>query len=115
MKKYYAVAKGRKTGIFTTWNECEKQVKGFPGAIYKSFSAEAEAKRFLSGNKFLSSDRTRLCVLCSKPKASRGALCVICARKKRALESSLNLKYGLNQTNLITVKSCSSVKIYLII
>ena len=46
-QKYYVVWKGRKTGIFTTWAECEKQVKGFVGAQYKSFatSAQAEAAR----------------------------------------------------------------------
>lgn len=25
--KWYAVARGHKTGIFTSWSECEKQVK----------------------------------------------------------------------------------------
>lgn len=115
-KKYYAVAKGRKTGVFTSWGECEAQVKGFPGAIYKSFQTEAEALRFMSSNKFLSSDKTRLCLLCSKPKASKGTLCVTCTRKKRDLESRLNLKYGLSKTNLITAKAtfkCEDVFDYL--
>ena len=43
-KKFYVVWKGRKTGIFTTWSECEAQVKGFTGARFKSFPTEAEAK-----------------------------------------------------------------------
>ena len=42
-KKYYVVWKGRKTGVFTSWAECEKQVKGFVGAQYKSFDHESEA------------------------------------------------------------------------
>ena len=42
-QKYYVVWKGRKTGIFTTWAECEKQVKGFVGAQFKSFESEALA------------------------------------------------------------------------
>ncbi|MBI2331225.1 MAG: ribonuclease H family protein [Chloroflexi bacterium] len=42
-QKYYVVWKGRKTGIFTTWAECEKQVKGFVGAQYKAFDSEPEA------------------------------------------------------------------------
>lgn len=50
MAKYYAVKKGRNTGIYTTWDECKKQVEGFSGAIYKSFPAYEEAKQFL-GNK----------------------------------------------------------------
>ena len=42
-QKYYVVWKGRKTGIFTTWAECEKQVTGFVGAQFKSFESEALA------------------------------------------------------------------------
>jgi ribonuclease HI len=42
-QKYYVVWKGRRTGIFTSWVECEKQVKGFVGAQYKAFESEAEA------------------------------------------------------------------------
>lgn len=42
-QKYYVVWKGRKTGIFTTWAECEKQVKGFVGAQFKAFENEMEA------------------------------------------------------------------------
>ncbi|MDX2231444.1 MAG: viroplasmin family protein [Leptolyngbyaceae cyanobacterium bins.349] len=42
--KYYAVIKGRKTGIFTSWSQCEQQVKGFSGAIFKSFGTRAEAE-----------------------------------------------------------------------
>jgi ribonuclease HI len=36
-QKYYVVWKGRKTGIFNTWQECSAQVTGFNGAEYKSF------------------------------------------------------------------------------
>jgi ribonuclease HI len=43
-QKYYVVWKGRKTGVFTSWAECEKQVKGFVGAQYKAFESEAEAE-----------------------------------------------------------------------
>lgn len=43
-QKYYVVWKGRKTGIFTSWSECEKQVKGFVGAEYKAFGTFKEAE-----------------------------------------------------------------------
>lgn len=43
---YYAVARGRNVGIFPTWGDCEKQVKGFPGAVYKKFSTQSEAEKF---------------------------------------------------------------------
>ena len=42
--KYYVVWKGRKTGIFTSWAECEKHVKGFVGAQYKAFGSSQEAE-----------------------------------------------------------------------
>ena len=42
-QKYYVVWKGRKTGIFTSWAECEKQVKGVVGAQFKSFESATEA------------------------------------------------------------------------
>jgi ribonuclease HI len=43
-QKYYVVWKGRKPGIFTSWAETEKQVKGFAAAQYKSFDSLKEAE-----------------------------------------------------------------------
>jgi ribonuclease HI len=43
-QKYYVVWKGRKPGIFTSWAETEKQVKGFAAAQYKSFDSQKEAE-----------------------------------------------------------------------
>lgn len=48
-KKYYVVWKGRKPGIFTTWNECKAQVDGFTGARYKSFPTLGEAESAFGG------------------------------------------------------------------
>ncbi|KAL6420458.1 hypothetical protein ACFW04_014447 [Cataglyphis niger] len=44
---YYAVAKGRKSGIYATWDECSTQVLKFPGSIYKKFATESEAQNFI--------------------------------------------------------------------
>jgi ribonuclease HI len=46
-KKYYVVWKGRKRGIYSTWAECEQQVKGFVGAQYKAFESPGEARTAL--------------------------------------------------------------------
>jgi ribonuclease HI len=43
-QKYYVVWKGREPGIFTSWVEAEKQVKGFAAAQYKSFETLKEAE-----------------------------------------------------------------------
>ena len=47
--KYYAVRAGRSTGVFLTWAECQKQVTGFPGAVFKSFTTIEEAENFVKG------------------------------------------------------------------
>ena len=46
--KYYAVKKGRNPGIYTSWDSCLKEVKGFSGAIYKSFKSKEDALAFLN-------------------------------------------------------------------
>lgn len=49
--KYYVVWKGRKTGIFTSWDECKAQTNGFEGAVFKSFeSKELAEKAFMSSS-----------------------------------------------------------------
>lgn len=47
--KYYAVQRGRSTGVFFSWAECQKQVTGFPGAVFKSFLTIEEAEAFAKG------------------------------------------------------------------
>ncbi len=43
--KYYVVWKGAKPGIYESWEECQKQVKGYKGAIYKAFQSRKEAEK----------------------------------------------------------------------
>ena len=49
MAKFYAVRKGVNPGVYKTWDECKAQVSGFPGAEYKSFPNEKDARAYLSG------------------------------------------------------------------
>ena len=51
MVKYYAVKKGRQTGVFSSWDECKTMVQGFKGAVYKSFASLEEAQNFLQEKK----------------------------------------------------------------
>lgn len=46
-KKYYAVRKGKKNGIYNTWDKCKEQVSGFSGAEYKSFTSLEEANIYM--------------------------------------------------------------------
>ena len=48
-QKFYVVWQGKQTGVFTSWADCEAQVKGVEGAKYKSFPTRAEAEAALAG------------------------------------------------------------------
>lgn len=50
MSKIYAVKVGINPGIYFTWAECEAQVKGYKGAIYKSFPTKEAAENWLDPN-----------------------------------------------------------------
>jgi ribonuclease HI len=47
--KFYVVWKGRKTGVFSSWEACAVQVQGFTGAQYKSFTSRAAAEKAFRG------------------------------------------------------------------
>ncbi|NFI96011.1 reverse transcriptase-like protein [Clostridium botulinum] len=47
--KIYAVRIGLNPGIYETWSECQKNVVGFKGSDYKSFTSKEEAELYLSG------------------------------------------------------------------
>lgn len=49
--KVYAVARGRKIGIYSDWQSCEQQVKGYPNSCYKKLSSKSEALHFIESNK----------------------------------------------------------------
>lgn len=42
-KKYYVVWNGYATGVFDSWEECQLQTKGYPGAKYKAFYSQEAA------------------------------------------------------------------------
>ena len=46
---FYAVFKGKNgvSGIYSTWDECQKLTKGVSGVQYKKFSTRAEAEDYL--------------------------------------------------------------------
>lgn len=46
--KFYAVRIGKEPGIYHTWNECLDQVRGFPKAMFKSFTTLSDAQKFVN-------------------------------------------------------------------
>ncbi|KAL2632942.1 hypothetical protein R1flu_004421 [Riccia fluitans] len=47
---YYAVARGHRPGVYTSWAETKAQVDRFPDARHKKFSSRAEAEAFIARN-----------------------------------------------------------------
>ena len=48
--KFYAVWHGNPPGLYTSWDACQKAIKGVSGAQYKSYGSRAEAQRALDGS-----------------------------------------------------------------
>ncbi|AMB98841.1 ribonuclease H [Aerococcus urinaehominis] len=49
MAKYYAVRRGRKPGIYRTWDQAKAQVQGYSQAEFKSFTDPDQAQAFMAG------------------------------------------------------------------
>lgn len=51
-QKYYVVWDGVTPGIYTSWTECQLQVKGYDSAKYKSFDNREEAERAFASSPY---------------------------------------------------------------
>ncbi|MCD8421767.1 viroplasmin family protein [Tenacibaculum finnmarkense] len=72
-KKYYVVWKGQKTGVFTSWNVCKKQITNFQGAQYKAFIDQEQAEiAFTKSYDDYKGKDTKKVILSDKEKASYG-------------------------------------------
>lgn len=67
--KYYVVWHGLEPGVYKSWAECERQVKGVEGAVYKSFPTAEEAEEA-----FYSSPSLYVRRKASEPAAASGGL-----------------------------------------
>ena len=44
-QKFYVVWEGVTPGVYTSWTDCQLQIKGYEGAKYKSYDTREEAER----------------------------------------------------------------------
>ena len=49
-KKYYTVWEGYNVGVFSSWEECKKNISGYPTAKYKSFPTKEAAQKAFHEN-----------------------------------------------------------------
>ena len=66
-KKFYAVAKGRKPGIYSNWPEAQAQVMSFAGAVYKGFPTEKEAAAWIKNPSYGTSTPGKKTIRKTKP------------------------------------------------
>ncbi len=51
-KKYYVVWKGVSPGVYDSWTDCQLQIKGYQGALYKSFPSREMAEEAFAASTF---------------------------------------------------------------
>lgn len=85
METFYAVPVGRNPGVYTTWVETQRQVSGFPCAVFKKFYSYEEAQRYVD-EKIVDNDCR------SDVVATAGALQIFTDGSKTSLSSKLG--YG---------------------
>ncbi|KAJ1656393.1 hypothetical protein IWQ61_004037 [Dispira simplex] len=56
-QQYYAVNQGREAGVYSNWSDCQAQVKGYSGAVFKKFDSLAEAQAFSTNGRQTSSSQ----------------------------------------------------------
>jgi ribonuclease HI len=51
-QKYYVVWKGVSPGVYDSWTDCQLQIKGYEGALYKSFPTREMAEEAFAASAF---------------------------------------------------------------
>ncbi len=58
--KFYVVWKGYNPGIYNSWTDCQIQIKGFAGALYKSYTLKKEAEQaYIDGPSAIRSSKSK--------------------------------------------------------
>lgn len=81
---YYAVKVGKVPGIYSTWADCEINIKDLDKPIYKKFDTEEEAQSFLNSSNYIQNN----CLNTSKP---------LIMNKKNPLENILETQKKLRE------------------
>jgi len=55
-QKWYVVLKGRKPGVYTSWDKAKEQIFEFTGAVYKSFEGQKVAEEAWAKKRFPNSE-----------------------------------------------------------
>ncbi|KAI0746188.1 ribonuclease H-like domain-containing protein [Earliella scabrosa] len=70
---FYAVARGRVPGVYTTWDECQQQVNGFMGNKHQKFPTMEQAQTYLAQHG-VATPSTSASPAAAAPAASNGSV-----------------------------------------
>lgn len=70
--KYYVVWNGVCPGIYTSWTDCQRQINGFEGAIYKSFTTLQEAEEAYNSSPYIYIGKKETVLSTSAPSSFSG-------------------------------------------
>jgi ribonuclease HI len=59
MTKFYVVFRGRKAGVYATWEECRSQIEGVPGHSCKAYKSRCDAEDALRAGSARAFEATR--------------------------------------------------------
>ncbi|KAF9141030.1 hypothetical protein BGX30_005595 [Mortierella sp. GBA39] len=106
---FYAVHIGKTKGIYFTWPECEKQVKGVIGAKFKKFPTLPEAEEFVkNGPKVYTKPPPKSAASTSKTSSTTTATTTTATGSSSAIVGSASgVKSSFTRINGITVPSGS--------
>ena len=51
--KFYAIHRGRQTGVFLTWDDCKGKVLGYSNAKFRSFPTREQSQHYVETGKLL--------------------------------------------------------------
>lgn len=95
---YYVVRKGRKEGLYGTWEECKAEINGYSGAEYKKIKGKKEALEYLNNN-----------IKVKKKEESKA----IISKRTRNKEIKLNTKFGYDVKPIRSQARVTSSKSYI--
>ena len=94
MAYYYAVKNGKNPGIYSTWAECEKQVKGFPNAQFKKWKTKDEAEAYIRTEKISTGSASATNLSGSGTSSSTYSLNGLSSKEEKEKTDSLPLQDG---------------------
>jgi ribonuclease HI len=92
-QKYYVVWEGHETGVFDNWKACEKAIKAYPSAKYKSFENEAQARKAITENYYKHVGKKAQPKLPPNPAAGGGPIANSIAVDAAYSSASTNMEY----------------------